>query len=37
MDMILEILQALSLVVSTAKNAFELWREHKHKSDDVGR
>lgn len=37
METFLEILQALALVASTAKTLYELWREYKHKSDDLGR
>ena len=34
MDNILDFLQALVLVASTAKTLFELWREVKHMSDE---
>ena len=34
MDTILEILQALSLLVSILRALLELWRDYKHMSDD---
>ena len=37
MNPVLEILQALAQVASIGRFLLDLWREHKHRTDDVGR